>query len=50
MTQTRSRIEAAPLGWLLVCRIVAGMIARLRLPASGENVSRTYFSASELAF
>ena len=28
MTQTRSRIEAAPLGWLLVSRIVAGMITR----------------------
>src|SRR5215475_13442034 len=30
MTQTRSRIEAAPLGWLLVSRIVAGMITRDR--------------------
>jgi hypothetical protein len=30
MTQTRSCIEAAPLGWLLVSRIVAGMITRDR--------------------
>jgi hypothetical protein len=31
MTQAWSRIEAAPLGWLLVFWIVAGMIAREHL-------------------
>jgi hypothetical protein len=48
MTQAWSRIEAAPLGWLLVSRIVAGMIARDRSSSQIARSASTVALASRL--
>jgi hypothetical protein len=47
MTQAWSRIEAAPLGWLLVSWIVAGNDCARALTGIGENVSRADFFKME---